>query len=147
MGFGPGCSPRLDVPFWHGEEPREELNSQSVDKQQNRAFTKSERILKRKQFLDIYARGTCYRGRLFYIYFLENRLEHSRLGLTASRKVGGSVVQNLVKRRFREIFREIGRDINPPSDIVINATRSTVRADFEVLKREFLKYLEIWERK
>ena len=110
-------------------------------------FARSERILKRKHFLDIYARGKCYRGRLFYIYFLENGLDHSRLGLTASGKVGGSVVQNLVKRRFREIFRESGKDITPPSDIVINATRSTAEADFDALKREFLRCIEVWERK
>ncbi len=113
----------------------------------NLGFTKSERILKRKQYLDIYARGKRSRNRLFYIYFLENGLEHSRLGLTVSRKVGGSVVQNRIKRRFREIFRSSGININPPSDIVINATRTTSRVDYWSLEEEFLKELNNWVKK
>lgn len=110
-------------------------------------FTKSDRILKRKQYLDIYARGQRFRNRLFYIYFLENGLEHSRLGLTVSRKVGGSVVQNRIKRRFREIFRCSQIDINPPLDILVNATRNTARVDFWSLENEFLKELKNWEKK
>jgi len=110
-------------------------------------FTKSVRILKRKQYLEIYARGKRFRNRLFYIYFLENGLDHSRLGLTVSRKVGGSVVQNRIKRRFREIFRGSHRKSNPPSDIVVNATRNTARADYWSLEEEFLKELKSWEIK
>lgn len=113
----------------------------------NLGLTKSGRILKRKQYLEIYTRGKRFRNRLFYIYFLENGLENSRLGLTVSRKVGGSVVQNRVKRRFREIFRGSHRDINPPSDIVVNATRNTARADYWSLEEEFLKELKSWEKK
>jgi ribonuclease P protein component len=114
-----------------------------VDKR-NLGFTKSDRILKRKQYLDIYARGKRSRNRLFYIYFLENGLEHSRLGLTVSRKVGGSVVQNRIKRRFREIFRCSRIDIYPPSDILLNATRNTARVDFRSLEEEFLRELKNW---
>ncbi len=113
----------------------------------NLGFTKSERILKRKQYLDIYARGKRFRNRLFYIYFLENGLDHSRLGLTVSRKVGGSVVQNRIKRRFREIFRCSRIAINPPLDILVNATRNTARVDFWSLEREFLRELKNWEEK
>jgi ribonuclease P protein component len=116
-----------------------------VDKQ-NLVFPKSERILKRKQYLEIYARGKRFRNRLFYIYFVENGLEQCRLGLTVSRKVGGSVVQNRVKRRFREIFRRSHKDIYPPSDIVVNATRKTAEADYLSLEEEFLKELKSWEK-
>jgi len=116
-----------------------------VDSRHNR-FTKSERILKRKQYLDIYARGTRSRNRLFFIYFLENGLDNSRLGLTVSRKVGGSVIQNRIKRLFREIFRISGKDIDPPSDIIINATRSTAGAGYRDLEENFLKEVKNWEK-
>lgn len=140
MASGPVCSLKPEGLFLRAEEQKAEQNFRSVDNKY-RGYAKSERILKRRQYLDIYARGTRFRNRLFYIYFLENGLGHSRLGLTVSRKVGSSVIQNRVKRCFREIFREISRDITPPSDIVINATRNTARADFAALRDEFLKYL------
>jgi ribonuclease P protein component len=39
------------------------------------------------------------------IYTLPNSLDKPRLGLAVSRKVGGAVQRNLVKRRLREAFR------------------------------------------
>jgi len=113
----------------------------------NLGFTKSERILKRRQYLDIYARGRKFRNRIFYIYFLENGLHCSRLGMTVSRKVGGSVAQNRIKRRFREIFRRVCKTLDPPSDIVVNATRLTAEADYTTLEQEFLKEVKNWEMK
>ena len=46
-----------------------------------------------------------------------------RLGVTASRKLGGAVVRNRVKRRIRECFRRC-RDLLPPgADVVVIARR------------------------
>lgn len=109
------------------------------------SYTKSDRILKRARYLEIYSRGKRFRNRLFYIYFLENGLENSRLGLTVSRKVGSSVIQNRIKRHFREIFRKTGKLINPPSDVVINATRGTVGKDYNFLQEAFRNEVEKWE--
>ena len=66
--------------------------------------------------------------------------------MTVSRKAGGSVIQNRVKRLFREIFRISGKDIDPPSDIVINATRSTAGADYRELEENFLEEVKNWEK-
>ena len=43
-----------------------------------------------------------------------------RLGVTVSRRVGGSVVRSRVKRLVREIFRR-HRDLLPPGDTVVIA--------------------------
>lgn len=109
-------------------------------------FTKSDRILKRTRYLEVYSRGKRFRNGLFYIYFLENGLENSRLGLTVSRKVGSSVTQNRIKRQFRDIFRTAGKLINPPSDVVINATRNTVGKDYNFLQKAFMEEIEKWEK-
>jgi ribonuclease P protein component len=47
-----------------------------------------------------------------------------RLGVTASRKVGGAVVRNRVKRRIRAAFRENRRLLPPGSDVVVIARSS-----------------------
>lgn len=144
MVSGLGCRARLDGLFWPEEEPREEPGLRLVDKA-NQRFLKTERIRKRKQFLDIYSDGIRFRNRLFYIYFRKNGLQVSRIGLTVSRKVGGSVTQNRIKRLFREIFRKSGKEIDPPSDIVINATRNTSTADYGLLQEAFLQEVKKWE--
>lgn len=42
-----------------------------------------------------------------------------RLGITVSRKVGGAVVRNRVKRHVREWFRCARRELHPGIDLVV----------------------------
>lgn len=59
-----------------------------------------------------------------------------RLGITVSRKVGGAVVRNAVKRRVREWFRT-GRGALPAgSDWVVIARRGAAGAGGAEIRRE-----------
>ena len=60
----------------------------------------------------------------------------ARLGVVASRKVGGAVVRNGVKRRLREAFRRLRSDVTSPVDVVIVATRRTVGVPSNDIERE-----------
>jgi ribonuclease P protein component len=57
----------------------------------------------------------------------------SRLGITASRKVGGAVVRNQFKRRVREWFRGRRIDIDRDLDLVVIAKRSAAALSLEEL--------------
>ena len=61
-------------------------------------FAKTDRLRKRREFLSVYEIKRSYFFRLFVVYVRENGLGRHRLGLTVSKKVGGSVVRNRVKR-------------------------------------------------
>ncbi len=63
----------------------------------------------------------------------------TRIGLTVSRKVGGSVVRNVVKRRLREAFRRNKRDLPLGFDLVVIARVGAGDADYETLERELLE--------
>lgn len=52
-----------------------------------------------------------------------------RLGITASRRVGGAVQRNRVKRRIREWFRRSKGEIATDLDLVVIARRSAVRQE------------------
>ena len=67
-----------------------------------------------------------------------NNLGHSRLGITASRKVGGAVTRNRVKRLFREVFRRNANRIPDRFDMVVNAKSGCGDAGYEELRTEFL---------
>lgn len=51
-------------------------------------------------------------------------LGSNRIGITASRKVGGAVVRNLFKRRMREWFRARREELGSNRDFVVIARRS-----------------------
>jgi len=65
-----------------------------------------------------------------------------RLGLSVSKKVGGAVVRNKVKRRLREVFRELDRSAEGNWDVVISARPAAAQASFDDLKHSTFKLAE-----
>jgi ribonuclease P protein component len=68
-------------------------------------FTRAQRLRKRGAFLALDRRGRKTVGSHFVLILAPGETPVSRLGLTVSRKVGGAVQRNRLKRRLREIFR------------------------------------------
>lgn len=84
----------------------------------DRRFRRQERIRLRSEFDRIYAARRFASNDQLTIYVLENGLDYSRLGLSVSRKVGGAVVRNLVRRRIKEAFRKNKADLPIGLDIL-----------------------------
>ena len=101
-------------------------------------FPRRHRIVHGKQFRAVYDAGAKLHSENFVLFGRENTLGHHRLGITVSRKVGGAVVRNRVKRLFREIFRKSSADIPGHFDLVVNAKRSCVGAHYVELREEFI---------
>jgi ribonuclease P protein component len=58
----------------------------------------------------------------------------SRVGFIVSKKVGGSVIRNRVRRRLRELFRQLpARPVG--MDIVVIARHNAVKMDFGTLRQ------------
>lgn len=65
----------------------------------------------------------------------------ARLGVAASRAVGGAVVRNRCKRVLRELFRRHQHELPPGTDVVISARRSLPSVGTEELDKRFQKTL------
>jgi ribonuclease P protein component len=68
-------------------------------------FRRDEHIRRRTDFQRVYERGARVQGRHMTIFLLPTGLPVARLGIAATRKLGGSVSRNLAKRLIREVFR------------------------------------------
>ena len=68
--------------------------------------------------------------------------EATRLGFTATRKIGGAVVRNRAKRRLRAVARlDLDEAPAPGWDIVLIARQDTATAPFAALWADFARAL------
>ena len=101
-------------------------------------FPREHRIAASREFRAIYNAGLKINSASFVLFGRVNNLEHHRLGLTVTRKIGGAVVRNRVKRLFREVFRKSTEEIPRHFDLIINAKRDCANITFEKLRDEFI---------
>ena len=109
-----------------------------MDRKADERFPWRHRIVKSSDYRFLYNAGRRLDAGKFVLFGKPNELGHHRLGLTVSRKVGGAVVRNRIKRRFREIFRRFSADIPCHYDLVVNARRDCATASYAVLREDFL---------
>jgi len=66
-----------------------------------------------------------------------------RLGITVTKKIGGAVVRNRMKRRFRALAREILPQAGVPgADHVLIGRAGGIERDFALLRAELEQALE-----
>jgi len=80
-------------------------------------------VKKRQDFKRVFNKGKYAAAPLFVVYALANEFGENRLGLSVSKKVGGAVVRNCIKRVMRENCRLMlgGQACEQGYDIVIVA--------------------------
>jgi ribonuclease P protein component len=85
---------------------------------------KSDRLLKRADFLRLSDTGRKVHTAFFLAIVAPGRTGRSRLGVTVSRKVGGAVARNRIKRLSREYFRQHRQRLKGSLDINLIARRA-----------------------
>ena len=105
------------------------------------AFRPGARLRARAEFLAVQGAGRRVPARFMTLVGRSNGLDHDRLGLIASRRVGGAVARNRAKRRLRELFRhEADASRLTPGrglDVVAIARRELPDAPFDTLRSDF----------
>jgi len=103
-------------------------------------FRPHERIRRRAEFQDIYERGARIHGRYATVFILANQRSVGRLGIAATKKLGGAVQRNRAKRLIREVFRR--NNIAPGFDVVVVPKREMLDATLAILEADYRNSLE-----
>lgn len=109
-------------------------------------FRPQDRIRKRSEYQVIYEKGQRIPSGSFVLFVLRNELGRPRLGITATRRVGGAVRRNRAKRLVREVFRRHKAELENV-DIVLNARGGLPGAEYAPLEAELLARLRPFFRR
>jgi ribonuclease P protein component len=112
-------------------------------------MVKTDSIKKNYEFLKAYKKGKFYAAKYLILYVVPNNKGMNRLGITAGKKVGGSVQRNRVKRLIRENYRYYEKFIKDGFDLVFVARGTERLPEYLEIKKEMkflLKKLNVFDR-
>lgn len=108
-------------------------------------FRPEDRIRRKADFDRAYASGHRVSSKSFTLIATASEQGRSRLGVTISRKVGGAVERNAVRRRIREAFRRNRNAIASDIDIVVHVRPEARGAAYHELEAELLGALRRYD--
>jgi len=98
----------------------------------------SESLKKNKDFQYVYQHGRSYVNKYLVMYVLENNTGMNRLGISASKKVGNSVVRHRFTRLVRESYRLHENIFNSGLDIVVVARKNAASVGYSEIEGALL---------
>ena len=86
------------------------------------------RLRKNSEFQCVFRRGRSFASEYLALHVMKRQEGICRFGFVASRKVGGAVTRNRIKRRLREAVKPFLHQIHQPADIVLIARKADAAA-------------------
>jgi ribonuclease P protein component len=107
-------------------------------------FPAARRLKLNREFARVREAGRSIRGKFFLLGVLELPETETpfRAGFVTSKRVGGAVVRNRVRRRLREIVRRHQHEIRPALWLVLVAHTVAAKASSAALEDEWLRLAE-----
>ena len=107
------------------------------------SFSKAKRLVRPAEFARVKSEGNTHRGRTLVLGVLVRKEEKLfRAGFVTSKRIGGAVVRNRVRRRLRDIVRTEQGRLREGFWWVVIARPAAARATYGVLKDEWLHLAE-----
>jgi ribonuclease P protein component len=101
---------------------------------------REQRIRRHAEFQEIYKTGARVQSRYCTLFVKPNSFKVGRLGIAATKKLGGAVQRNRAKRLIREIFRH--NDVAVGFDVVVVPRREFFGATFTSLETDYRRAIQ-----
>jgi ribonuclease P protein component len=119
------------------EEVGSALGAAAVVERRRERFPGAARVRRRPEYLEIQNRGRRVVGPNLLLFALPFAVPGGgRLGVTVSKKVGGAVLRNRVKRWIRDCYRRRRPEFPRGLDLVVVARPPAARADHDAVCNE-----------
>jgi ribonuclease P protein component len=115
----------------------------ATPKSSDQSFSKVKRLTKPEEFKAVKFQGKAFGGRLLVLGVRVEKEEKAfRAGFVTSKRLGGAVVRNRVRRRLRDMVRRGQSRFRPGFWLVVVARPAAARASYQELKDEWLRLAE-----
>ncbi len=95
-----------------------------------------------REFTKLYKRGKSLVSPVIVTYVFKNHKKQTRIGITATKKIGGAVVRNRCKRVIRAAYNELPQFHNCGYDIVFVARVRTSKVKMQQVKQDMQQQLQ-----
>ncbi len=107
-------------------------------------LSKSSRLLKSEDFKKvIFNYDRVVRCNEYSCYIKENSLDHSRIGISVTKKVGKAVIRNRYKRYVREFFRLKHKSLPRGKDFIVVIKKYKQNFDHSYFSKSSSRFTEI----
>ena len=105
---------------------------------------KMQTLKKNYEFENVLSKGKFYVGKQITIYINANKENKNIFGIAISRKLCKAVKRNWIKRKIRENYRLIQKDLKQGNNIVFlwNKKVPIEQADFYIIKEDMQSLFE-----
>ncbi|WP_166245801.1 ribonuclease P protein component [Paenibacillus turpanensis] len=101
------------------------------------------RLQSRNDFQRVYRHGKSSANHQFVVYHMPNdEADAFRVGLSVSKKVGGAVVRNRIRRMLKEILRHMEHSITPGTYFVVIVRKPALELDYEGMRKSLIHVLK-----
>ena len=100
-------------------------------------------IKKYEEFRRVYTTGKSRANRYLVMYLLGNGTDRNRIGISASKKIGNSVVRHRMVRLVREAFRLHIQETKQGYDIVVVVRATAVGQTYKEIEQAYLHLLQL----
>lgn len=101
-----------------------------------------ETLKSNRDFERVFRKGRSVSHRDLVVLGRKRRPSGVRVGFCISRKTGKAVQRNKLRRRLKEIVRQVGERLDPKWDLVIVSKQNSASLSFAVLKLRLSELLE-----